>query len=41
RHKLFGIGVIESVSGKGAQCKLKINFAGLVREIMASFVQVV
>lgn len=39
RHKLFGVGVVESVIGTGAQCKLKINFAGLEREIKSSFVQ--
>ena len=39
RHKLFGVGVVESVIGTGAQCKLKINFAGLEREKKSSFVQ--
>ncbi|MCX2717859.1 UvrD-helicase domain-containing protein [Helicobacter sp. MIT 21-1697] len=39
QHKLFGIGVIESVKGKGSQCQLTINFAGLRRAILAPFVQ--
>lgn len=38
-HKLFGIGVIESIDGKGAQSRLKINFAGLERVILAPFVK--
>lgn len=50
RHKIFGIGVIESVradsnvgsgiKGHGnGQCRLVINFAGLRREILSNFVQ--
>lgn len=39
RHKIFGVGIIESVSGEGTQCKLKINFGGLMRDILSKFVQ--
>ncbi len=38
-HKLFGVGVIESIQAQGAQYRLKINFGGLQREIISSFVQ--
>jgi DNA helicase-2/ATP-dependent DNA helicase PcrA len=39
QHKLFGVGVVESIKGKGSQCQLRINFSGLERVILASFVQ--
>ena len=39
KHKLFGIGRIQSVAKSGRQYKLKINFGGSKREIMSSFVQ--
>lgn len=38
-HKIFGVGNVEQVEGKGEQCKLKINFGGLRRVILRSFVQ--
>lgn len=41
QHKIFGIGIVQHIQGKGEQCQLKINFAGLERCILASFVQVV
>lgn len=41
RHKLFGVGVIEALDGEGEQCKLQINFGGMRRIILSSFVQVV
>ncbi len=41
RHKLFGVGVIESLNKQGEQYLLHINFAGLRRQILSSFVQVV
>lgn len=41
RHKLFGVGVIESLEGRGEKCKLQINFGGMRRVILGSFVQVV
>ncbi|PAF48142.1 ATP-dependent DNA helicase [Helicobacter sp. 12S02634-8] len=38
-HKIFGSGRIISIEGKGKNAKLKINFGGLQRDILASFVQ--
>lgn len=37
-HKIFGAGRIESVSSEGVNSKLKINFGGITREILSSFV---
>ena len=38
-HKIFGVGSVESMEGKGEQCKLRINFGGLRRVILRSFVE--
>ena len=38
-HKIFGVGSVESMEGKGEQCKLRINFGGLRRVILRSFVK--
>ena len=38
-HKIFGVGSVESMEGKGDQCKLRINFGGLRRVILRSFVK--
>lgn len=37
-HKIFGAGRIMSVSDSGRDMKLKINFGGVVRDILSSFV---
>ena len=37
-HKIFGAGRILEVSKSGKELKLKINFGGLVREILGSYV---
>lgn len=39
KHKIFGMGRIEAVSKSGKDYKLKINFGGQKREILASFVE--
>lgn len=39
QHKLFGIGIIESVQGKGEQSQATVNFAGLRRVILSTFLQ--
>ena len=38
-HKIFGVGSVESMEGKGEQCKLRINFGGMRRVILRSFVK--
>ncbi|PAF48716.1 ATP-dependent DNA helicase [Helicobacter sp. 12S02232-10] len=38
-HKIFGSGRVISIDGSGKNAKLKINFGGLQRDILASFVQ--
>ncbi|PAF42470.1 UvrD-helicase domain-containing protein [Helicobacter sp. 11S02596-1] len=38
-HKIFGTGRIEGIEGSGQNAKLTINFGGLQRDILASFVQ--
>lgn len=38
-HKIFGVGNVESMEGKGEQCKLRINFGGMRRVIPRSFVE--
>ena len=38
-HKIFGVGSVESMEGKGVQCKLRINFGGMRRVILRSFVE--
>ncbi|MCH5313497.1 MAG: UvrD-helicase domain-containing protein [Helicobacter sp.] len=40
-HKLFGMGVVESISSTEGKCTLTINFAGLRRNIISSFVQII
>lgn len=37
-HKIFGAGRVEAVSESGINCKLKINFGGISREILSNFV---
>ncbi|NLU35234.1 MAG: UvrD-helicase domain-containing protein [Wolinella succinogenes] len=37
-HKIFGAGRVSEVSGVGKEYKLKINFGGMVREILSSYV---
>ena len=39
KHKLFGIGRVQSTTKSGREYKLKINFGGSKREILSSFVQ--
>lgn len=39
RHKVFGVGRIQSISKAGKEHKLSINFGGNQREILASFVE--
>ncbi len=39
RHKIFGAGRILSISASGRETKLKINFSGNHRDILASFVE--
>ena len=38
RHNVFGAGKVESVWGRGESLKLKINFGGLTRDLLASAV---
>jgi len=39
KHKLFGIGRVQSATKSGREYKLKINFGGSKREIISSFIQ--
>ncbi|MEA3228499.1 MAG: 3'-5' exonuclease [Campylobacterota bacterium] len=39
RHKIFGTGRVNGISKSGKDFKLSINFAGVKREILASFVE--
>ena len=39
KHKIFGMGRIMEISKAGREFKLKINFGGSKRDIMASFVE--
>jgi DNA helicase-2/ATP-dependent DNA helicase PcrA len=39
KHKIFGMGRVESVQKAGKDLKLKINFGGSKREILSSFVE--
>lgn len=39
KHKIFGIGRVTEVSKVKRETKLKINFGGTVRDILASFVE--
>ncbi|MDD3463805.1 MAG: UvrD-helicase domain-containing protein [Sulfurospirillaceae bacterium] len=39
RHKIFGIGRVSEISKAGREFKLKINFSGTQRDILASFVE--
>jgi len=39
KHKIFGIGRVQSVSKSGKEYKLLINFGGNKKEILSSFVQ--
>ncbi|MBU4110777.1 UvrD-helicase domain-containing protein, partial [bacterium] len=39
RHKIFGTGRVTGIGKSGREFKLKINFAGTTRDILASFVE--
>lgn len=39
RHKIFGTGRVTGIGKSGREFKLKINFAGSTRDILASFVE--
>ena len=39
KHKIFGMGRVESVQKAGRDLKLKINFGGVRRDILSSFVE--
>lgn len=39
KHKIFGMGRIESVSKAGKEFKLKINFGGSKKDILSNFVE--
>lgn len=39
KHKIFGIGRVQSTTKSGREYKLKINFGGNKKEILSSFVQ--
>ena len=41
KHKLFGIGRVQSSTKSGHEYKLRINFGGKKKEILSSFVQAV
>ncbi|KIM02625.1 MAG: ATP-dependent DNA helicase [Sulfurovum sp. AS07-7] len=41
KHKIFGIGRVQSISQSGKEYKLLINFGGNKKEILSSFVQIV
>jgi len=41
KHKIFGIGQVQSANKSGKEYKLKINFGGNKKEILSSFVQAV
>lgn len=38
-HKIFGTGRVVSVQGKNKDARLRINFGGMQREILVSFIQ--
>lgn len=38
-HKIFGTGRVVDIQGKNKELRLRINFGGMQREILASFVQ--
>lgn len=39
RHKIFGVGRVLEVNGKGREMKVKVNFGGNERVILASFLE--
>ncbi len=39
KHKIFGIGRVMEITKIKSEFKLKINFAGNIKEIMSSFVE--
>jgi DNA helicase-2/ATP-dependent DNA helicase PcrA len=39
RHKIFGTGRVNGISKSGQEFKLNINFAGVKKDILASFVE--
>jgi DNA helicase-2/ATP-dependent DNA helicase PcrA len=41
RHKIFGVGRVQSANKSGREYKLKINFGGNKKEIISSFVKAV
>lgn len=41
RHKIFGVGRVMEVSGKGKEMKVRVNFGGNERWILSSFLELV
>ncbi len=41
KHKIFGMGRVQEVSRSGKEYKLKINFGGIKKEILSSFVELI
>lgn len=41
RHKIFGVGRVMEVSGKGKEMKVRVNFGGNERWILSSFVELI
>lgn len=41
KHKIFGIGRVENVQGKGNEAKAKVNFGGNERLILLNFLEIV
>lgn len=39
KHKIFGMGRVEAVTKAGKEFKLQINFGGIKRDILASFIE--
>ncbi|MGP1561439.1 MAG: ATP-dependent helicase [Helicobacteraceae bacterium] len=39
KHKLFGIGRVVEVAKMSKECKLKINFGGIFKEILSNFLE--
>lgn len=39
KHKIFGMGRVEGITKAGKEFKLQINFGGIKRDILASFVE--
>jgi len=41
KHKIFGMGRVQEVSRSGKEYKLKINFGGVKKDILSSFVELI